>query len=180
MRERLDSGGTTRATVRSAHEELGMAGQVVVHREISAPAERVWSMISDVTRMGEFSPENVGARWLGGATGPVPGARFRGTNRRGWRRWSTQCTVIEADPPRRFAFRVTAVGLAVADWRYDLEPTDTGCRITETFVDRRGALVRTAGRLLTGVADREDHNHASMQETLAALAEAAAQGPDAS
>ncbi len=152
-----------------------MAGQVVVHREISAPAERVWSMISDVTRMGEFSPENVGGRWLRGATGPAPGARFRGTNRRGWRRWSTRCVVIDADAPRRFAFRVTAGGLAVAEWHYDLEPTDTGCRVTETFVDRRGWLVRTAGRLLTGVDDREAHNRAGMQQTLAALAAAAPQ-----
>ncbi len=157
-----------------------MAGEVVVEREIAAPAERVWAMVADVTRMGEFSPENVGARWLGGASGPAPGARFRGTNRRGWRRWSTWCTVIDADAPRRFAFRVAAGGLAVAEWHYELEPTATGCRVTETFVDRRGPVVRTAGRLLTGVADRETHNRVGMQQTLAALAEAAPRAPDPS
>lgn len=157
-----------------------MTGTVVVEREVAASAERVWAMVADVTRMGEFSPENVGARWLRGADGPAPGARFRGTNRRGWRRWSTRGTVIDADPPRRFAFRVTAGGLEVAEWHYDLEPTATGCRVTETFVDRRGAVVRTAGWLLTGVADREEHNRAGMEHTLQALAEAAAQAHDPS
>lgn len=157
-----------------------MAGPVVVSREVAAPAERVWAMVSDVTRMGQWSPENVGGRWLGGASGPTPGARFRGTNRRGWRRWSTRCTVVDADPPRRFAFRVTSGGLAVAEWRYELEPTDAGCRVTETFVDQRGVLVRTAGRLLTGVADRAAHNRAGMRQTLDALAEAAPQASDPS
>ena len=56
---------------------------VSVTREIHAPAEQVWAMVSDVTRMGEWSPENLGGAWLGTATGPQPGAKFRGTNRNG-------------------------------------------------------------------------------------------------
>ena len=44
---------------------------VTVERDMAAPAEQVWSMISDVTRMGEWSPEAVGADWLGDATGPA-------------------------------------------------------------------------------------------------------------
>ena len=51
-----------------------MADQVSVTQEIGAPAEQVWAMVSDVTRMGEWSPESEGAAWLGGATGPQPGA----------------------------------------------------------------------------------------------------------
>ncbi len=49
-----------------------MADQVSVTTEIAAPAEQVWAMIADVTRMGEWSPENQGATWLRGATGPTP------------------------------------------------------------------------------------------------------------
>ena len=73
---------------------------------VSASADELWRLVSDVVRMGEWSPENVGGRWLGGATGPVVGARFRGSNRRGWRRWSTTCTVVAADPGHTFAFDV--------------------------------------------------------------------------
>ena len=50
-----------------------MTDEVRVTREIDAPAEKLWAMVSDVTRMGEWSPENVGGNWLGGATGPKPG-----------------------------------------------------------------------------------------------------------
>ena len=66
-----------------------MADEVSVSREIAAPAEQVWAMVSDVTRMGEWSPEAEGATWLGDASGAAPGARFRGTNRHGTKTWST-------------------------------------------------------------------------------------------
>ncbi|HAS09465.1 MAG TPA: SRPBCC family protein, partial [Acidimicrobiaceae bacterium] len=52
---------------------------VSVSREIAAPPQRVWELISDITRMGEWSPETTGGKWLKGATGPAVGARFRGT-----------------------------------------------------------------------------------------------------
>ena len=48
--------------------------QVSVTREIDASAETVWAMVSDVTRMGEWSPETDGGAWLGGATGAAPAA----------------------------------------------------------------------------------------------------------
>ena len=41
-----------------------MAEQVSVTTEIAAPVEQVWAMVSDLTRMGEWSPENEGATWL--------------------------------------------------------------------------------------------------------------------
>ena len=41
---------------------------------MDAPPEKVWGIISDITRMGEFSPEVVEAEWLGEATGPALGA----------------------------------------------------------------------------------------------------------
>ena len=40
-------------------------GSVSVH--IDAPAGRVWELVSDVTRIGEFSPETFEAEWLDGA-----------------------------------------------------------------------------------------------------------------
>ena len=144
-------------------------------RDIAAPAEQVWAMVSDVTRMGEWSPENVGGTWLGGATGPQPGARFRGTNRIGRRRWKTVATVVDAEPGRRFSFRVATMGLKVAEWGYTFEPTATGCRVTETWIDQRPGFFKPLAQLATGVADRATHNRAGMEQTverLAAVAEA--------
>jgi uncharacterized protein YndB with AHSA1/START domain len=147
--------------------------QVSVTREVRAPAAQVWAMVSDVTRMGEWSPENEGGAWLGGATGPQPGAKFRGTNRIGKRRWKTVATVVDAEPGRRFSFRVAAAGLDVAEWAYALEPTATGCRVTESWVDRRAGFFKPVARLVTGVADRASHNRAGMEQTLERLASAA-------
>jgi uncharacterized protein YndB with AHSA1/START domain len=150
-----------------------MIDQVSVTREIAAPAEHVWAMVSDLTRMGEWSPENDGAKWLGGSTGPRPGAKFRGTNRSGKRKWSTTGEVVDADPGRRFSFRVTVVGLKVAEWIYSFEPTPTGCRVTETWIDQRGRIVKALGKPVSGVGDRASHNKSGMEQTLERLAAAA-------
>src|SRR5580658_6561885 len=108
-----------------------MTDQVSVTREIEAPADHVWAMVSDVTRMSEWSPESLGGTWLGGATGPRSGARFRGTNRNEKKRWSTVCTVIDADRGRRFSFGVTVAGMRISEWSYVFESTTKGCLVTE-------------------------------------------------
>ena len=150
-----------------------MAEQESVSREIAAPAEHVWAMVSDVTRMGEWSPETEAGEWLRGATGPKPGASFRGTNRNGKKKWKTVATVVDSEPGRLFSFRIKASGLKVAEWRYAFEPTATGCRVTETWIDQRGRIVTTMGKPVSGVADRAAHNRAGMEQTLERLAAAA-------
>ena len=136
---------------------------------IAAPAARVWELVSDLPRMGEFSPENAGGSWVGGAPGPAAGAVFRGRNRRGRHRWSTRCTVTRCEPGSAFAFAVSSVGLPVAEWAYEIEPDagGTACRVTETWTDRRGALMTSIGRLATGVADRAAFTALSIEQTLA-------------
>ena len=150
-----------------------MAEPISVSRDIAAPAERVWAMVSDVTRMGEWSPENEGAKWLHGATGAQPGAKFRGTNRNGKKKWDTVATIAAVEPGRLLSFRVTAVGLKVAEWRYAFESTPTGCRMTETFVDERGRIAKVLGKPVTGVGDRTAHNRTGMEQTLDLLKAAA-------
>ena len=111
-----------------------MQGSVTVH--IDAPAGRVWELVSDVTRIGEFSPETFEAEWLDGADGPRAGARFRGHVRRngvGPVYWTT-CTVLVADPEREFAFAVNGPGgTTVNTWRYRLVPGPDGTDVTESF-----------------------------------------------
>lgn len=144
--------------------------------DIAAPVERVWRLVSDLPGMGRLSPENVGGRWLGGGTGPAVGARFRGSNRRGWRRWSTQVRVTACDPGRRFAFDVSSLGLAVSRWTYEIAPEDGGCRLTESWEDRRGHIINVLGRAVSGVTDRSAFTADSIEQTLAAVKQAAEDG----
>lgn len=147
---------------------------VTVEREMKAPADEVWAMVSDLPRMGEWSPENSGAKWTKGATGPTVGAHFRGRNRKGWRRWSTTGKVTEAEPGKAFAFDVFAGPLKVATWSYRFEPTADGCRVQESWKDNRtGPWLKWGGLLASGVSDRATHNRAGMEETLENLAAAA-------
>ena len=147
---------------------------VTVERDIAAPPEKVWALISDVTRMGEWSPENTGGAWVKGATGPAVGARFKGTNANGKKSWSTACRVTACEPGRAFGFAVSGgAGLRVSEWDYTITPTPQGCHVVERWTDQRGATVKFFGRIISGVAEREPHNRATMERTLEALAQAA-------
>lgn len=146
---------------------------VEVRRAVTAPAGTVWALLADLSRMPEWSPENERLEWLGGATAVAPGARFRGTNRNGSKSWKSQGEITEVDDGRRLAFRVKAGPFQVAEWRYEVEPTSDGCRVTESWTDRRGTVMRTLSRFATGVDDRTSHNREGMEETLRRLATAA-------
>ncbi|NKB42590.1 MAG: SRPBCC family protein [Ilumatobacter sp.] len=150
-----------------------MNENVSVTREINAPAERVWEMVSDLPRMGEWSPENEGGVWLKGADGPKEGVKFRGSNRHGKRRWKTIATIIDAEPGRKLTFRITVLGIPDSEWSYDLEPTDGGCHVTESWSDRRPGWFKPLTALVSGVSERETHNRAGMEQTLEALKAAA-------
>ena len=146
---------------------------VEVSTEIAADPKVVYDLVSDLPRMGEWSPENTGGRWLAGATGAAVGARFRGTNRRGPLWWATTCTVTAADPGEHFAFDVSSGPLAVSTWddRFTRDGDETV--VVESWTERRPAWMRLASIPLMGVADRAAHNQRSMQATLAALKRAA-------
>ena len=61
---------------------LGYAMRAAVALHIDAPPDRVWQLVSDITKMGEYSPEVIEAEWIGSATGPEVGARYRGRVKR--------------------------------------------------------------------------------------------------
>ena len=110
-----------------------LTGEVSVR--MAAPPAVVWDLVSDVTRIGEFSPETFEARWIRGATGPEEGAQFKGHVRRngvGPTYW-TLCTVTVCEPERVFEFAVGPDAMAVNNWGYRLEPDGDGTRVTEYF-----------------------------------------------
>lgn len=147
-----------------------MTESVSVTQHVEASPEAVYRLVTDLPRMGEWSPENTGGRWLGGATGAAPGAKFRGTNREGgWRRWSTTVTVVEATEPSSFVFDVSFAGLPIARWGYRIAPSGTGSDVTESWEDRRARWMRATAGPLTGVSDRRTHNEAGMRTTLERL-----------
>ncbi|HXW34482.1 MAG TPA: SRPBCC family protein [Acidimicrobiales bacterium] len=110
-----------------------MRDSVTVH--IAAPPERIWDLLSDVTKIGRYSPETFEAEWIDGATGPVVGARFRGHVKRngiGPTYWTT-CTVLASKPGQEFAFGVGNSDKPLNVWSYKLEPADDGTNVTESF-----------------------------------------------
>lgn len=102
---------------------------------VPAPPEAVWGVIADVTRTSEWSHECRRVAWLDGSTGAVPGARFEGANKAGPWSWSRKNEILVADRPRTLTWRTVPEALFPdsTEWRFELEETDGGTRITQDF-----------------------------------------------
>jgi len=141
-----------------------------VSTDVCASPDVVWALLSDLSRMGEWSPECTGVRWRGGAPGARPGTRFSGRNRKGLWRWSTKCTVVAALPGRELAWTVSFFGFSVAYWGYRLQPvTGGGTVVTEQWRDLRTVPLFHWGpviKLITGITDRVGTNESNMRVTL--------------
>lgn len=155
-----------------------MIRHLEVSRTINASPEAVWDAISDVTRMGEWSPECHTCEWADGATGPAVGARFIGHNRNGDHEWTTTAEITECVPNQVFAFDGVFGDLRFSHWRYVIEPTADGCRVTEVWDDGRPEEVIEITKAISGVEDRGEHNRRGMEQTLARLAAALEQSFD--
>jgi uncharacterized protein YndB with AHSA1/START domain len=110
-----------------------LTGEVSVH--VAASPEEVWALVSDVTRIGEFSPETFEARWTRGSTGPEVGASFKGHVKRngvGPTYWSP-CQVTVSEPLKAFEFAVGTDAVTLNNWGYRLEPEGSGTLVTEYF-----------------------------------------------
>lgn len=103
---------------------------------VDAPVDAVWDVISDVTRVGEWSGECRHCEWVGSSAGPAaPGRRFRGSNRRGLMRWARLNEIDVADAPDEMVWH-TVFGVMKRDsteWCLRLCSTPEGTEVTESF-----------------------------------------------
>ncbi len=139
---------------------------------VDVAIDDVWNVVCDVTRVGEWSHECVGAQWLGGATTATPGARFRGRNRAGTFRWGRVCEIVSAEP-YELAWRTvpTALYPDSSEWRITLATVDEGTRIEQRFHVVRGARALTVLYALLIPAHRD--RTAALTEDLTRLGAAA-------
>ena len=142
---------------------------------VARSAEFLYDMVSDVTRMGEWSPV-CKACWWDDGDGPQAGAWFTGRNELPERAWETRSQVVAAERGREFAF---TVGGSFARWGYAFAPVDGGTQVTQVtqvtesweflpdgiamFQQRFGADAQAQ------IASRIDAAHMGIPVTLAAI-----------
>lgn len=110
-----------------------MANQLPANRErieasvdIDAAPADVWKVVSDLRRMGEWSPQCRKMFVFGGDV--KQGTRTLNLNRQGWKWWPTNAVVEAFEPEKKLALRIVENRSV---WTYELEPTATGTRLTE-------------------------------------------------
>jgi hypothetical protein len=152
-------------------ETLRHSGSVVVSRS----PEELYDVVSDVTRMGDWSPVCKACWWDEGA-GPEVGAQFTGRNVRPERTWETRCEVVVADRGREFAW-VVAEPPTRARWGYTFAPAEGGTELTETweFPPEGSAFFenRFGDEAQKEIGIRSDAAKNGIKETLAAIKAAA-------
>lgn len=136
---------------------------------VAVDPERLYDLVSDIERTGEWSPVCVGASWEDDE-GLREGAWFTGRNELDGRTWQTRSQVVAAEPGRRFAWQV---GGSWVRWAYDLEAVEGGTRLTESweflpdglamFRDKYGDEAESA------IAARAEQAHAGIPVTLASI-----------
>ncbi|HEX6514307.1 MAG TPA: SRPBCC family protein [Nocardioidaceae bacterium] len=132
---------------------------------VDAPPDAVWAAVSDPTRMPQWSPECRRVVVLGGGSGV--GTRFLGVNRRGWVLWPTVSTVVRHEPGRAIAWRVRQ---SAATWTYELQPEETGTRLTARR-DLAGfsAMTRFGAPLIGGAESHDRELAEGLATTLARI-----------
>ena len=147
---------------------------VTIH--VDAPADHVYQLVADVTRMPEFSPEILSCRWLADARGPAVGARFAARNKVPRRpAWTNKPVVTVVEPGRAFAFARTEKFAGTVEWSYRFEPDGGGTTVTESY-DVTSPLTRIGWFIigtLFGRSDRRSDLRAGMEQTLQRIRETA-------
>jgi hypothetical protein len=146
--------------------------------EIDAAPLAVYSLVSDITRMGEWSPECYRCEWLGEATTAAVGAKFRGHNRLGKVRWATDAIVTAADPGQEFAFTTLYKdGREETLWQYKFHRFGAGTEVIESY---RFLWCPIGNRIAELPIPRDKQLRRGIRETLQRIKAAAEQVPSGS
>lgn len=111
---------------------------------VAATPDKTYSVVSDLGRSGEWSPECLGGEWVSGEPATV-GAIFRGKNLRSeevvaWAPlvrgvWYTEAKVTAAEPGRTFQWMMLTHARDDQEsvWGFDVAPAEGGCVLTHHF-----------------------------------------------
>ena len=102
---------------------------------VDADPELVWEVVADVTRQDRWSSEATRCVWLPPATAAAPGARFRGHNRRGFRRWTRTNEILVLEPGRMLVWQTLPSRLYQdsTEWRVELQGEGSHTVVTESY-----------------------------------------------
>jgi len=143
---------------------------------VARSAESLYDMVSDVTRMGEWSPVCKACWWDDGDSLRV-GAWFTGRNELPERVWETRSQVVAAERGREFAF---VIGGSLVRWSYAFTPVDGGTQVTESWEFLPDGIARFQARFgedaEAQIANRTEAAHRGIPVTLAAIKESAESG----
>ncbi len=147
------------------------SGQTSIH--IEASPEAVYDLVSEMPRMGEWSPECCRCEWIDG-DGSSVGAEFKGYNRAGPMRWTAEGRVIAAKRGDEFAFVTLYKGRREETrWRYRFEVSGAGTEVTESYQSVWAPwYIRLANLLLP----RDRQLRQGMEQTLQRIKRAAEGG----
>jgi uncharacterized protein YndB with AHSA1/START domain len=152
--------------------------------DISAPPERVWELVTDITLMPRFSTELQSTAWAEGFGVPELGAHFLGTNRHpAIGEWTTTSQIIAFEPRRSFGWAVGNPENPAAVWQFELSPTAEGTRLSYTARIGPGPsgvsmlIGREPERADEIIARRLTQFRAGIQNTLAGIRELAEGSP---
>ncbi len=135
--------------------------------DIAAPPSAVWAIVSDLKRMGEWSPQCRRMIVRGGVV--EQGARTINVNRQGWKVWPTRSYVKVFEPERTLALKIAENGTI---WTYELEPTADGTRLTESRTAPNGVSSLSnflSKHVLGGTENFEAELERGIQDTLARI-----------
>lgn len=96
--------------------------------EISAPPADVWTLVSDVCRMPEWSPQVTSTRLRKGFETCELGTQFTNRNLFGELEWTTHAEIVRFEPERELAFRVEENW---AIWSFHLAASGAGTTLTQ-------------------------------------------------
>lgn len=140
--------------------------------EIAATPERVWSIVSDLKRMGEWSPQCRKVIVRGGTV--KLGAKTINVNKRGLLVWPTTAKVVRFEPNKQIAYRIAENHTV---WGFEITPTDTGVRLTERREAKNGQTTKVSSTLVDLAFGGNDSFEAElaegMRETLVKIKAAA-------